>query len=127
MIHISHAALALLLVGSGTAASWIPGDTGRHLGACAIDSAWTAWAPRPSHLDERIAFQVSEYAGMSREPDAPGDVDLLVVQLTEVEKAPDALIVIRRELERAYHRAPRHVRFIKVKYSYRQLCSGVSE
>lgn len=92
---------------------------------CAIDSTWQPFMPRldrPLPPDERVAFHVAEYAGVVRDTGAVRETSL-VVQLTDVEAAPEAMLVVRRQWVLGHNQATVPMRFVKVSYSYRQLRS----
>lgn len=92
---------------------------------CAIDSTWRLFMPRLGRAlppDERVAFHVAEYAGVFRDTGALRET-VLVVQLTDVEAAPEAMLVVRREWMLGHNQATVPMRFSRVAYSYRQLRS----
>jgi hypothetical protein len=92
---------------------------------CPIDSTWQPFMPRrdrPLPPDERVAFHVAEYAGVYRDTGTLRETGL-VVQLTDVEKAPEAMLIVRKEWMFGHNQASVPMRFTRVTYSYRQLRS----
>jgi hypothetical protein len=89
--------------------------------ACAVDSAWNPLTPQAPTYDERIAFRLPEYAGVSRDTGLQS-ASSRIVRLTDLRVAPTAEIVVRAEVRDEGHGAQR-TRFVQVTYSYRELRS----